>query len=286
MDVFVLHLLNGLSFGFILFLLASGLSLIMGVMGTINLAHGALYMVGAYVGFTIVVQHGLNYGLAVLAGGIVGGLIGLLIERGFLSRLYRQPLEQVLLTIGFVYILTNLCLLVWGGEVMRPFTAPWLSGSLNILGWTYPVTRVSIIPTGLMFAIGLWWLQEKTRVGAIIRAGMDDKEMTTGLGINLMRYSNAVFLLGSFMAGVAGVIGAQLLGISSDLAWNVLLLSLIVIVVGGMGSIQGAVLGAMMIGLIDSFGKALFPQLAHIIPYLAMVVILVIRPSGLLGRRV
>ncbi len=281
---FLLGLLNGVSFGMVLFLVASGLSVIFGLMGILNMAHGALYMVGAYVGWTVAVQHGLSFGLATLAGGIVAALVGLVIERGFLRHLYKQPNAQVLLTFGFIYILANLSQWIWGPDFRGPFTAPFLSGSFQIVGRSYPTARIGIIFIGLLVAVGLWWLQNKTRVGAIVRAGMDNKEMTGGLGINLARVSMAVFFLGSFIAGAAGVIGAQLLGVRTMMSIDILLLALVVIIVGGVGSVQGALLGSILIGTIDAFGRALFPEFAMFTIYLAMIAILLIRPSGILGR--
>jgi branched-chain amino acid transport system permease protein len=286
MDLFVLNLLNGISFGAILFLLASGLTIMFGVMGILNLAHGALYMVGAYVGWTVAIKYGLNFGLAFLAAGLAGGLVGLAIERGFLRHLYKQLNEQVLLTFGFVYILTNLSLWIWGPIARVPFTAPFLSGSFPIGGVRYSFSRIAIIIVGGVLAIGLWWLQDKTRVGAILRAGMDNKEITMALGINLPRVSIFVFFLAAFIAGAAGVIGAPIFGAYLGIALNVLLLAVVVIIIGGVGSIQGALLASMLIGVIDAFGKALFPQFAMFTMYLLMVIILLIRPSGLLGRRV
>jgi branched-chain amino acid transport system permease protein len=286
MEVFARNLLNGISFGMVLFLAGSGMSIVMGVMGITNLAHGALYMVGGYVGWTIAIQYGLNFWLGVFLGGLVSGLCGLMIERGFLRHLYKQPNEQVLLTFGFVYIITNLCIWIWGGRHRMQFTSSALSGLWNILGMPYPVTRIVIIVVGLVVAIVLWWLQDRTRLGAIVRAGMDDKEMTTGLGINLERVSMFVFFLAAFIAGVAGVIGAQLMGVHSMLGFDILLVALIVVIVGGMGSVQGSLLGGILIGLIDTFGKSLFPQLAMFTMYLAMIVILLVKPSGILGRRI
>jgi len=285
MDLAALHLLNGISFGSLLFLLSSSFSLILGVMGILNLSHGALYMIGAYVGWSLAVQYGLNFGLAILAGGAAAGLIGLIIERGFLRRLYMQLNEQVLLTYGFVHILTNLSLWLWGPVPRPPFRTPILSGSFSITDWTYPVARIAIIFIGLALAAGLWWLQDKTRAGAIVRAGMDDKQMAMGLGINLEMVSIVIFFLCSFIAGFAGVIGTQLLGANLALGMHILLLSLIVVVVGGIGSVQGSLLGAMLIGLIDNFGKALFPEFAMFTMYLVMIIVLAVRPRGLLGRR-
>ncbi|MGB7575385.1 MAG: branched-chain amino acid ABC transporter permease [Thermodesulfobacteriota bacterium] len=286
MEVFARNLLNGISFGMVLFLAGSGLSVVMGVMGVTNLAHGALYMLGGYVGWTVAIHYGMNFWLAIFLGGLVSGLIGLSIERIFLRHLYKQPNEQVLLTFGFVYIITNLCIWVWGGRPRMQFTSPALSGLLDIFGMPYPITRLVIIGIGLIVAIVLWWLQDRTRIGAIIRAGMDDKEMTMGLGINLERVSMLVFFLAAFVAGVAGVVGAQLMGVHSILGLDILLVALIVVIVGGMGSVQGSLLGGILIGLIDTFGKSLFPQLAMFTMYLAMVVILLLKPSGILGRNV
>ncbi len=286
MELIVLNILNGISFGVILFLLGSGLSLILGVMGMLNLAHGALYMVGAFVGWTIARQLGLNYVLAIFSAGVVAGLIGLIMERGFFRYLYKQLNEQVLLTFGFLYILTNLSLWIWGPNAKAPFTAEILSSSFAIMGWIYPTARIAIIFIGVALAVGLWWLQEKTRVGAIIRAGMDDKEMLEVLGINLGVVSTALFVLGAFIAGASGVIGAQLFGVNLELGLNILLLALVVVIVGGTGSVQGALVGGVVIGLIISFGKALFPELAMFFIYLVMIVILIIKPSGILGRKV
>ena len=269
----------------ILFLIASGYSLIMGVMKILNLAHGALYMIGAYVGWSLAVQYGLNYWLAVLVAGLVVGLVGLVLEQGFLRRLHGKLNEQVLLTFGFVYIITNLSLWIWGAGVKSAFTAPALSGSFSIMDWSYPIARIAIILVGLVFAIVLWWLIDKTRLGAIVRAGMDDKEMAMALGINQRLVFAGVFFLGSFMAGIAGVLGAQLLGAHLELGMTALLWAFVVVIVGGMGSVPGALLGAMLIGLIDAFGKAFFPVLAMFSIYLVMVIVLVVKPSGLLGRK-
>jgi branched-chain amino acid transport system permease protein len=285
MEFFVLNLLNGVALGSVLFLLACGLSLALGVMGILNLAHGALYMVGAYVGWTIAMQQGWNFWLAVLAGAAAGGLLGLVMERGFFRYLHGRLNEQVLLTFGFIYILTNLTQWIWGTIPKAPFTAPILSTSFPIMGFTYPMGRIANIIVGVILAIGLWWLIDKTKIGAVIRAGMDDEEMTTGLGINVGLMSTAVFSLGAFIAGAAGVLGANLFGVNLDLGLNVLLYALIVVVIGGMGSIQGALLGSMAIGIVDSFIKGLNPDIGYFSMYLIMIIILLIKPVGILGKR-
>lgn len=286
MDFFLSNLLNGISYGMILFLIAAGMSIVMGVMGITNLAHGALYMVGAYVGWTVAVKLGLDFWLAAVAGGIAGGLIGLLMERVFLKQLYKQVNEQVLLTYGFVYILTNICIWIWGGRYRLQFTAPYIFGSVDLGDFSFPLTRIVITGLGFIIAASLWYLQNKTRIGAIVRAGMDDKEMIQGLGINLNVVVMLVFFIASFIAGFAGVIGAQVLSTYPGIGLDVLLQALVVIIVGGVGSIQGALLGGLLIGLIDTFGKALFPGLAMFTIYLAMIVVLLFKPSGLLGRKV
>ena len=286
MDWFVINMLNGISYGMVLFLIASGMSIILGTMGVANLAHGSIYMFGAYIGWTVAVKWNASFLLAVLAGGFSAGLVGLVIERGLLRHLYKQLNEQVLLTFGFVYIFGNLCLWIWGGLPKMPFTAKFLDGSFEIMGRVYPKARVSVILIGLILAIVLWWFQDRTRMGAIVRAGMDDKETAMGLGINLQRAFAIIFFLGSFIAGAAGVIGAQLLGVHTELGFDVLLLALIVVIVGGVGSVQGALLGGILIGVIDAFGRAVVPQLAMFTMYLTMIVVLIIRPQGLLGRKI
>ena len=253
-------------------------------MGIINLSHGALFMVAGFAGWMLVVQLGYSYWLALLVGAIIAGLIGLAIEQGFLSRLYGLVNEQVLLTIGFIYILMNLSLWIWGGRARMPYSAPILSGTLFIAGWEYPVYRIFILGAGLILILAIWWLLERTRIGAIIRAGMDDIETAKALGKNMGRINYLVFFLGSFLAGLAGVIGAQMMGPRIGMGWDILLLALIVLVVGGMGSIQGALIGAMAIGLVDSFGRALLPDLAMFFMYIVMIIVLMVKPSGILPR--
>lgn len=284
MEIWITHLINGISFGLLLFLIATGLSLVMGVMGILNLAHGALFMAGAYVGVTLAGE-GVNFWLAALAGGMAAGLIGLMMERLFLRYLYKQFNEQCLLTIGFIYILTNIALWIWGPWPKMGTPPPFLSGSVSIGDLSYPVYRFATIIIGLLIAAGLYWLQEKTRVGAIIRAGMDDKEMTMGLGINYDLISSSIFFLGVFLAGFAGFIGAPMVGAYLQAGWPIFLLAMIVVVVGGMGSVQGALLGGILIGLIDNIGKALFPDLAMATTYSALVIMLLVKPSGILGRK-
>jgi len=292
MDVILLNFLIGISFGCILFLLGTGLSLTMGLMRIVNLSHGALYMVGGYTGLAVakltenLVGRNLCFVLGILAGGICAGLLGLILETGFLRRLYKRELDQVLLTIGFVYILTNLVQWVWGPVPQSGVVPSILSGSIPWGGVTFPVFRLAIIAFGLVAAAGLWLFQERTRIGAIVRAGMDNKEMAMSLGINLKMVFTGVFALGAFIAGFCGLIGAPLLGINLGIGWDALLLAMIVVIVGGTGSVQGALVGGLVIGLIDAYGKAFFPELAYFTMYIVLIIILLFRPSGLMGRKI
>jgi len=283
MNVILANLLIGISFGFILFLLGTGLSLTMGLMRVVNLAHGALYMFGAYVGLTAARYSG-NFAIGILAGGLSAGLLGLIMETGFLRRMYKQEMSQVLLTIGFVYILTNVTQWIWGPIPQSGVIPEFLSGSVPIGNITIPIFRLTIIAFGLIAAAVLWLFQEKTRIGAIIRAGMDNREMTMGLGINLKVVFTGVFALGAFIAGFCGLIGAPSLGINLGVGWDALLLAMIVVIVGGTGSIQGALVGGLVIGLVDAYGKAFFPEFAYFTMYLVLIIILLFRPSGLMGR--
>ena len=278
-SVFVL----GLSLGFILFLLAAGLTLTMGLMRIINLAHGALYMMGGYVGLWVGV-HAHNFWVGVLAGAAVAGLIGLLLETGFLRRLYGQAPRQVLLTIGFIYIIVGATRNIWGGFPSGQLVPKLLSGSVTIGSVGIPVFKLFVIGFGLVMAVLLWLLQERTRIGAVVRAGMDNRDIAGALGINLKSVFTGIFVLGAFTAGMCGLLGATATGINLAVAWDVLLLSMIVVVVGGTGSIQGALVGGILLGLLYSFGSAYFPKFAGYVYYVALILVLLIKPSGLLGR--
>lgn len=284
MDAVTIHILNGIAFGMILFLIASGLSVIFGFMGVLNLAHGALYVIGAYTGF-VVHSHNWPFVLAAVAGGVFVGFIGLVMDRLFLSRLRNQLNDQVLLTLGFVYVFQNLIRWVFGPYPKLVSPPEIVSGAVSIGEMQIPSYRLVIIILGLVACAGLWLFNNKTRAGAIVRAGMDDKDMTTSLGVNYALISTAVFVLGAFIGGFAGFIGLPIFAVHAGSVFDILLLSLIVIVVGGVGRIEGVLLGAVIIGLIDSLGKVYFPNFAYFTMYIAMILILLVKPSGLLGRR-
>jgi len=268
--------LNGLSYAFILFLLAAGFSLTFGVMGVLNLSHGALFMFGAYVGIQVVASIG-SFWVAIVLAFVALAVIGLALYFFFLRHLYNKVPEQAVLTIGISYMIANVVLWIWGPRAKIMQTPDFLTGVIKVGELSFPIYRLFILGVGLVIL---------ARAGAIIRAGMDNKDMTVSLGINYGLVSTLVFLLGMALAGLAGVLGAPILGANPNMGDNLLLLTLIVVVVGGTGYIQGTMLGALVIGLFDTFGKAYVPEVALFFSYIVFLIVLLVRPSGLIGRRV
>lgn len=274
---------NGVALGAVLFLMGSGLALLLGAMGVLNLAHGAVYMIGAYTTWTLAISQGWPLVTAVLASGVVCAAIGVVLERLF-RFIPGKPNEQILLSFGLIYVLSNLAQVVWGPIGKTPFQVAWLEGAVRVGGVAIPANRLAIASVGFAIALVLWLVQDRTRVGAMVRAGMDDAEMTRALGINLDRIVMTVFVLGSAVAGIAGGIGGLVLGASTNQPMDVLLLALIVVVVGGIGSVPGTLVASLMIGLLDAFSRYQFPQMSGVILYLLMALVLVARPTGLSGR--
>jgi len=284
MDTLIIICLSGLSYGFVLFLLATGLSLVLGLMGIVNLAHGAFFMVGAYTG-TYVAKQTNSLLLGVIVGGFLATVVGFLIERGFLRFLYRQELMQILATLGFVHIITNIHQWIYGGWPQSGFVPEYLWGGLEIGELSFPYHRLSVIIVGGVACIVLWLLQEKTRIGAIVRAGMDDAEMTGGLGINLTPINIGTFCLGAFLAGFAGVVGAPVLGgFHLNSGHDMFFVAIGVCIVGGVGSIQGALVGALLIGLAVNLVGTYAQPIAIFVMYILMVLVLFFKPEGLITR--
>ena len=274
---------NGLSYGALLFLLASGLSLIFGVMRVVNLAHGSYFMLGGYVGLSVVWRTG-SYTLALFCSALAIALIGVGMQRFFLQRLPGQTLGQVLLTIGFALIFQDLALLIWGGD---PYTIPVpaaLQGVVSAGGLRFPRYRLFIIAVAIVVGAILWLVLDRTRMGAMIRASVDDVEMAQGVGIHTPRVSLAVFALGAALAALGGVIGGGFLGVYPGADFEVMPYAFVVIIVGGLGSLPGAMVGSLLVGLLDNFGKALFPELSYFTLFAPMALILALRPTGLFGR--
>jgi branched-chain amino acid transport system permease protein len=279
----IIQTLNSVAFGGLLFLLSSGFSLIFGLMRIPNLAHGAFFMLGAYFGYTLL-RLDLHFWLAAIAGGLGVGLLGILMERFILRRLAGNEQGQVLVTLGVSFIIADVCLLVWTGDPM-PLPAPLsLRPPLRVAGFAFPTYRLVVLAIALVAALALYLLMERTRLGAMIRAGVDDMEMAQGVGIPVSRLFTTVFLLGATLAGIGGVLGGPILNAYPGLDNDMLPLALIVVILGGAGSLLGAFVGSFIVGFIYNFGIALVPDLAYFVLFLPMVLVLVFLPQGLFGR--
>ena len=284
MTFWTIQILNGISLGMLLFLLAAGLSLIYGLMRILNLAHGSYYLLGAYVALSVVRETG-SLVLGGLVAVVVVALLGIVMERVFLRRVPREELPQALLTFGWLLIVADVSLWIWGGT---PETLPRpdvFAQSLRVGGLVFPSYRLFVIAVGVAVGIALWVLQEKTRLGATIRAAIDDAEIARSTGIDVSRLSTAVFALGAGLAALGGVIAGPLLGVYPGADFEIMLLAFVVVIIGGLGSLKGAFFGALLVGLLDNFGKALFPELALFTIFAPMAAILVVRPTGLFGVR-
>jgi len=279
----IIQTLNSVAFGGLLFLLSSGFSLIFGLMRIPNLAHGAFFMLGAYFGYTLL-RLNLHFWLAAIAGGLGVGLLGILMERFILRKLAGNEQGQVLVTLGVSFIIADICLLIWTGDPM-PLPAPQsLRPPLRVGGFAFPTYRLVVLAIALVAALALYLLMERTRLGAMIRAGVDDMEMARGVGIPVSRLFTTVFLLGATLAGIGGVLGGPILNAYPGLDNDMLPLALIVVILGGAGSLLGAFVGSFIVGFIYNFGIALVPDLAYFVLFLPMVLVLVFLPQGLFGR--
>ncbi len=274
---------NGISYGALLFLLASGLTLIFGVMRIVNLSHGAYFLLGGYVALSVIRATG-SWVLAVPVAALLVAMVGLVMERIFLRPLGFDPLRQVLLTVGFAFLFQQAALDIWGGNNLDIIPPDLLRGSTVIGGLHFPVYRIFMISTAVVLGMILWLVMEKTRAGAMIRAAVDDSEMARGVGIDTSQVSMFIFALGAFLAALAGVIGGGFLGIYPGLDFEILPIAFAVVIIGGMGSLTGAAVGSLIVGLADNFGKALFPEVSYFTLYAPMVLILALKPTGLFGR--
>jgi branched-chain amino acid transport system permease protein len=277
--------INGVVFGMLLFLLAAGLTLMLGTMRIVNLAHGSFYLLGGYIGYTIA-QRTHNFFLACL-GGLLGiAILGVVTYKAVLEKRFaREVLAQVLLTFGMLLIISDVCRWIWGGNPLAIPKPDMLQGTIYLGSIVVPVYRLAVIIIGVLILLFLWWFQERTKYGAIVRAGVDDSEMAQGVGINISLVKTLVFSMGALLAGLAGVVGGPFVGLSVGLDMEILLLAIVVVIIGGMGSLRGALVGALLIGLIDSFGKSLLPELSIFTLFAAMVVVLAIKPTGLFGTK-
>ena len=283
MSIFIVQLLTGVAYGMLYFMIAAGLTIILGVMNVVNLAHGAFFLLGTYLAFTFLNLQ-LNFWLALVLSVITVALIGIIVEKVLITKLYGKELEQVLLTFGLTFVIADTAKWIWGTEMKTIAEPALLSASITVGDMVFPVFRLFVVFVGCAIALVLWYLESKTRVGAIIRAGVDDREMVAALGINVKLVFTGVFAFGAAMAGLSGVLGGPLIGMYTGMDSDILVTSLIVVVIGGLGSWKGSFISAIMIGLIETMGKIWFPSFSMLIVFLLMVVVLIIRPQGLYGK--
>ena len=283
MQFWVIQTLNSLALGGLLFLLAAGFSLIFGLMRIANLTHGALFMLGAYLGASIL-KVVPNLWLAALIGGLAVAAFGGVLEKFILRKLGGNVLGQVLVTLGIAYIIADLCLVLWGGDPIPIPTPPALQQPLRIAGFAFPAYRLAVVGIAVCAALLLYFVMEKTRLGAMIRAGVDDMEMARASGIPVSRLFTIVFCLGAALAGAGGIIGGPIMSAYPGLDADMLPLALIVVILGGVGSLVGAFAGSFITGFVYTFGVALFPELAYVILFLPMIFVIAFRPKGLFGK--
>ena len=277
------HLLNGVSFAALLFLPSSGFTLAFGLMKVVNIAHGSLFMLGAYVALMV---FGLtdSFVLAMLAGALSVGIFGALIEEYLLKYFHLKDLPQILLTMGLAYLIQQSSLIFWGGEPMVMATPEWLRGAAKMGVVYYPKYRLFVIVVAAMVALALWLLLAKSRIGAHVRACVDDEEMAGAMKINTRRLFFVMFGFSALLAGFGGAISAPYVGAYPGLDFEILPLALVVVIIGGLGSLGGAVLGSLFVGVVDALGKAMFPELSYFTLFVPMIIVLAIKPTGLFGR--
>ena len=298
----LVQLLNGLQYGVLLFLLAAGLTLVFGIMSFVNLAHGSLYMLGAYAAALAYGGTG-SFALAVLAAMAAALLVGLLLEVTIVSRLYRRDhLDHVLATFGLVMFFNEGVRLVWGPQPLYVQVPEVLGGTVQLFGISYPAYRFAIIAVGLIVAVGSYWLIHKTRVGMLIRAGAQNPQLVGALGVNIGLLNAMLFGIGAMLAGLAGAMAGPLLSVQSGMGEPVLITTLVVIVIGGIGSVHGALYAALIVGVVDTLGRVMLPlllrqvaersiadaagpALASMLVYLLMALVLALRPQGLFPAR-
>jgi branched-chain amino acid transport system permease protein len=282
LTTFLIQCLNSAQYGLLLFLVASGLTLIFGIMGVINLAHGSFYMIGAYLAFTLPSLTG-NFALALVLGIVLSVVLGYLLEWGFFSFLYeREHLQQVLMTYGLILVFEEMRSLLVGDDEHSVEVPAWLSGGIEIgHGMIYPVYRLFISGVCLAVALGMYLMIKRTRLGMMVRAGATNREMVQSLGINISLLYRFVFAAGVALAVLAGMIAAPVSSVYPGMGGSVLIICLVVVVIGGIGSIKGALVAALLIGFVDTFGKIFWQQAAGALVYLMMAIILLWKPEGL-----
>jgi branched-chain amino acid transport system permease protein len=284
MTLWLVLAVNSITFGGLLFLLSAGFSLIFGLMRIPNLTHGSFFMLGAYLASSLI-AHGFDFWTAAVGAGLLVAAFGGIVERFILRRLAGAELAQVLVTLGLSFMIADVCLMVWTGDPVRIDTPGGLQGATAIGGLGFPTYRLAVSLVAVVFAAGLWALLDRTRLGAMIRAGVDDAPMARVVGIRVSRLFTTVFCLGAWLAAFAGVIGGPILSVYPGLDGEMLPLALVVVILGGSGSLLGSLVGSFVVGFLYNFGQAMFPELAYVVLFLPMLLVLVVRPQGLFGRQ-
>jgi branched-chain amino acid transport system permease protein len=279
---FLIQLLNSVQYGLLLFMLAAGLTLIFGIMGVVNLAHGSFYMLGAYLAWSLSMQLG-SLLLGIVVGTALSVIFGLLLEKVLIQHFYhRDHLDQVLLTFGLIYVFEEARSMIWGDDVHGMKIPEMLSASIPLTDTlSYPVYRLFMSGLCLLLALGLYLLISKTRLGMKIRAGAFNREMTEALGINIKLIHSLVFALGVGLATIAGMIAAPISSVYPNMGGSVLIMCFVVVVIGGIGSVRGALIAALLVGFVDTFGKVLLPQVSGMLVYVLMALVLLYKPEGL-----
>ncbi len=281
----VTQLLTGLAYGMLLFMISVGLSVIFGLMNVVNLAHGAFYVLGAYIAFSLM-ELNLGFWVAVVVGTISVAILGVVVEKLLLSRSYGNELNEVLLTFGIAFILADVVRMVWGTNPHSLNDPAALSFRVAFAGVEFPAYRLFVVVVGCLVAAFLWYFETRTRIGAVVRAGVDDREMVGALGINITTVFAGVFAFGTGLAALGGILGGPIIGMYPDQGFDILVVALIVVVIGGLGTWKGAFAGALLVGMVETLGRLYFPSLSLVIVFLLMAVILLVKPSGLFGRSV
>ena len=283
MSMTIFQLLNGATFAALLFVVASGFTLIFGLMRIVNLAHGALYLFGGYLGLTVANLTG-NFFMGAIGAAVGVALIGFIIDFGLLRFVRGVELRQVLLTLGVAFVLNDLALVLWGGDTFSIQVPAFLDGPAEFGSITYPIYRLFVLLVGVVIFISLSLLITKTRLGALIRAGVDDAETVSAMGVDIRRVFIYTFMLGSALAGLGGVMGGAFLTLYPTADSEILVYSLAVVIIGGRGSLIGAAVGSLLVGMLSTFGQVWFPELAYFVIFGPMAILLAFRPLGLFGK--
>ena len=280
----ILQAINGTSLAALLFLVASGFTVTFGLMRVVNMAYGAYYLLGGYVGLSIVQATG-SFALGVVGGGAAVTVFGYLVDRFLIHHTGDNHLAQVLLTVGVAFVVGDVALKIWGGDSLKVPVPLFLRGAMELPGgMIYPTFCFVLIFFGAVIAAALWLLYTRTQIGAVVRAGVDDREQVSATGIDVDRLFVMVSALASFLAGMAGVVGGAFLTLYPGAEWEILVVALVVVIVGGLGSLGGAMIGALVVGLLDAYGRWLLPEFSYFVLFGPMAVLLLFRPQGIAGR--